>query len=432
MLLRSFLFKSCLITGFIVLCLVTSGIALAVFKPFSPGNIIFPIQDFAEQQTFLIFTDRVERSNYALDLFEQRIKDLVAQTGTSYELVAMQFVDEALDQATTTASLVPQEQGEAIRARLLTLAQLVYEKLKLLTVVPVDNQTLYMTFQTKVETLILMVGKPGVENNELSRVASIRLDDPGKSGDPATIAMAASGLIPFPPGSAGAVHAFYPLVGQHVLAACNTCHNAGKYLDTPNTCSLCHILDLPDSHYAGDCTACHTALAWDDIHVDHAAFDSTDCLSCHQKDLPADHYSGDCSSCHGTQAWSQVTFNHNAAGVTDCSSCHSQDAPANHYAGQCSSCHNSSSWSGAQFNHSGNANCISCHSSDAPQNHNNGQCSTCHSTNQWNGASQSHNGLTDCISCHANDAPGDTTPGNVQSAIHRKLDGQTITLTIQV
>ena len=119
MLLRSFLIKSSLITGFIVLCLITSGIALAAFKPFSPGNIVFPIQDFAEQQAFLIYSDPVERSNYALDLFEQRINDLIAQTGTNYELVALQYLDKALDQATTTVSLVPQEQGRSYPGKII-------------------------------------------------------------------------------------------------------------------------------------------------------------------------------------------------------------------------------------------------------------------------------------------------------------------------
>ena len=265
MLLRSFLIKSGLITGFIMLCLITSGIALAAFKPFSPGNLVFPIQNFAEQQLFLIYSDPTERANYALDLFEQRINDLISQTGTKSELAALQYLDNALDQVTMTVSLLPQDQGEAIRSRLLTLAQLVDEKLKLLTVVPVDNQNIYTTFQSKVQTLILMVSQPGVDNSQLSRVTSIQLEDPGMAGDPVAIAMVAGGLIPFPPGSAGAVHAFYPLEGQHVLATCNSCHNAGKYIGTPNSCSLCHILEKPDPHYDGDCAACHTAQAWDDV-----------------------------------------------------------------------------------------------------------------------------------------------------------------------
>ena len=42
-----------------------------------------------------------------------------------------------------------------------------------------------------------------------------------------------------------------------------------------------------DAHYDGDCTACHTAVSWKDIHFDHEGRQATDCFSCHEiKYLP--------------------------------------------------------------------------------------------------------------------------------------------------
>src|SRR4030042_31724 len=251
MLLRSFLFKSSLITGFIILCLITSGIALATLAPFHPGNVLFPIQNFAEQQAFLAFPEPIERSDYALVLLERRINDVNIIVGTENELTALIYLDKAVNQSTIAISSIPQGQGENIRFRLLTLAQLAYENLKLLTVVPTENLDAMITIQTKLQTLISMVSTSGVKNSELSRVNNLTLGAQGKLVNPIAVTMLAGGLIPFPPGSPGAVHAFYPLIGQHILTTCNTCHNTGKYLGTPNTCTLCHDVNRPDSHYQG-------------------------------------------------------------------------------------------------------------------------------------------------------------------------------------
>src|SRR4030042_1293978 len=166
MLLRSFLIKSFLITGFIILCLITSGIAMAVMAPFRPGNILFPIQNFSEQQVLIIYSDPINRSNYTLDLLERRINDLSTNTGTNHELDALEYLNKAVDQATTVISHVPQESGDNIRLRLLYLAQQADMKLKSLTIVPSKNQNFFLTFQTKIQTLLLMVSTSGVSNSE--------------------------------------------------------------------------------------------------------------------------------------------------------------------------------------------------------------------------------------------------------------------------
>jgi hypothetical protein len=59
--------------------------------------------------------DLVNRTDFTLDLLEQRINDLSANTGTKQKLDTLEYLNKAVDQATTAISHVPQEQGGNIR-----------------------------------------------------------------------------------------------------------------------------------------------------------------------------------------------------------------------------------------------------------------------------------------------------------------------------
>lgn len=408
---RSFIIKSSLITGFIILSLVTSGIAVGVLAPLHPGNLLFPIQNFVEQKMSLIFPDPASKATYMLDLFERRINDLEIRTGTRYELKSLEYLDVSMEQAMLAISLTSDETASDLRLRFFSLIRQTDETLKPLTIVPVQDKNAYQTFQAKILALLQLTQKTGKLIETFDYSAPIVFSNPINSDDPATRAILYNGLIPFPPGSAGAVHAFYPLNGQHALLSCSSCHKDGKYINTPNICITCHIMELPIQHYSEECSLCHTPVSWTDIIFDHQASNATECSECHEKDIPANHYSGQCSACHIIQAWEIVTFDHAVAGAVDCNSCHARLTPANHYPGQCSNCHDTSNWASVVFNHTGFTDCVSCHSGDAPVNHFSGQCSNCHSSTTWLGAVFDHSGFTDCISCHSNDAPAGHYPG---------------------
>jgi hypothetical protein len=294
MMLRSFLIKSGLVTGFILLCLLTTGVTLAVTAPFHPGNIFFPLQDFSEQQVSIIYLDPVSMASYGLDLFERRIADLGFNTGTQYELVSLGYLNTSIDQATMAITLIPSGQGDDVRLRLLKLTQQASEKVMSLTVVPQENPTIFLALKTKIETLLLMVNTEEVPNSELSRITGISIGNNDNQSEPIPIAALAGGLIPFPAGSPGAIHAFYPLLGQHAILLCNTCHDAGAYIGTSDLCIDCHQEKLPNMHYEGECASCHTAISWKDIRFDHELVGDSDCASCHEDKLPAGHFSGQC------------------------------------------------------------------------------------------------------------------------------------------
>lgn len=64
-------------------------------------------------------------------------------------------------------------------------------------------------------------------------------------------------MVLFPPGSPGAVHAFYPLTGAHALPQCQTATPKACNAGTPNLCSTCHAAVRPAGHYSGECSLCH-------------------------------------------------------------------------------------------------------------------------------------------------------------------------------
>jgi len=409
---RAFLIRSSIITGFIVLLLSTIGVALALFAPCLPGSVLFPVQNFAEQQMKIIYRDKLSNSNYLLDLVGRRVNDLGIRQGTKFELISLQYLDKSIDRATVAISLVSQEQNDDLRLRLFSLAQSADDGLLQLTHVPFENHDVYISFQSKISVLLQMLNSIDITKNVNSKVSAVSAGNQQKAKSAIPIVYSAHGLIPFPPGSTGAVHAFYALIGEHAALSCKSCHNSGKYVSTPDKCILCHILKQPIPHYIGECELCHTSISWTDVHFDHNSAAAEDCVSCHDRDKPAEHYNGQCSACHITQNWNQVTFDHAVAGAVDCISCHAKVAPANHFGGQCSNCHNTSNWTSVIFDHSGFNDCISCHASVAPSNHYSGQCSNCHETSgSWANAHFNHSGFTDCVACHAGAAPGNHFSG---------------------
>lgn len=409
---RVFIFRVFITLGYTAVFLVILGMVLALYGPIHPGSIAFPLQDYAEQKLRLIYRDSATNANFLLNLVDRRINDLIYRTGSGYEYISIEYLDNAINQAALAISSVPSGKSDALLTRLISLAKKAEDVLHQLKHVPVENPAGLKALLAKVQTIQHMVGTIEVQNNELVLVPAIAevatTDATAKKNN----LYSASGLIPWPPGSQGVIHAFYPLIGKHTTLQCISCHNEGVYLKTANLCISCHIMKMPIPHYPGECGLCHTPESWTDIHFDHAVVNTMACSSCHEKDKPANHYNGPCGACHITENWTTVTFDHDAAGAVDCISCHAQKAPPNHYAGQCSNCHNTSNWTSVVFDHTGFTDCISCHAKVAPANHYAGQCSNCHSTSgPWANARFNHSGFTDCIACHANKAPANHYSG---------------------
>ncbi len=406
---RKLVFVIILILSGVLVSLIGLGLAISEIAPLHTDNLLFPVQHYSEMGRLWLFPSNTDKAGYALTLIDRRAGDLARFAGTPYEIPALLALNDAIDQAQRMISGAPESDRNLLVKRMETKAKDVYTLLRAIQVTVQELSDIFYQVEAKVSSIQQLNAEPKVSSDQnLRKARNILLlpqvllgFDPALSNGDASIA---AHLIQFPAGSAGAEHAFFPLLGVHAQISCEQCHISGQFSGTSSQCEACHASVKPVSHYAGDCAACHTSVSWKDINFDHTLAGATNCQSCHAADKPANHFQGQCSACHTTRVWRPATFNHQAAGATDCQSCHTRNKPANHFNGQCSLCHNTGSWQKAIFNHEamGATDCQSCHSSDKPANHFDGQCSSCHTTGSWKGGGFNHEAMaaTDCQSCH--------------------------------
>ncbi|MGB5844023.1 MAG: hypothetical protein WBG94_06245, partial [Anaerolineales bacterium] len=422
---RKFLILAVLIILLVVIVGVSSQVALATVRPLRPGHPFFPVQDFAEQARARIVLGETDRAIYHLDLALQRTEDLVILQESEHALLAIHYLNRALDQAIAAITEAPEEDLTFLTSQLGELILKIDVALNNFQNNPAGQVEAVEKLRAKVATLeMLLANVSGIDQvtsdanlQQLIQDAQGAID----SGDDSGTAGVPPHNVLFPPGSPGALHEFFILDGEHAGLDCLACHSDGEYAGTPNLCIDCHVDQEPESHYGEDCAGCHTAFSWQDVNFDHGLIDTRDCKFCHSEEEPANHYAAQCSACHTTGDWAQIDFNHQAINTSDCQSCHLVEKPNNHYSGQCSACHNTSNWRQANFNHQavGATDCKACHSGKKPANHYGGQCSACHNTSNWSQANFNHQavGATDCQSCHSGRKPANHFGGQC-SACH--------------
>ena len=318
----------------LIVLLLAGGAALSSLTwlaPFHPGDALFPLQYSVEQARLFLISDPTELAERFLDLVERRLYNLEARIGTPYELVALSYLDDAMNQAVLAIDAAPPEAQGRLRARLATLAAHLQEVLQRLTVIPTTNPDVYAKALAKAQSLIAIingqtagVSVASVAALDLGLPSSTAADPPAAT--PAPVMISPHG-IPFPPNATPGTHDFFPLTGRHAAIACGDCHVNDLYRGTARQCVDCHAKVEPVNHYPGSCDTCHTTAAWKPATFNHTGF--TDCVGCHLQNKPANHFEGPCSTCHTTSAWKPAFFDH--TGVTDCLGCHTKDKPANHY-----------------------------------------------------------------------------------------------------
>jgi hypothetical protein len=268
----------------------------------------------------------------------------------------------------------------------------------------------------------------------------------------------------------------FPLVGRHLDADCESCHENAtprRFASTSTECISCHrteyMATMEPSHAAEgfpvDCANCHKvtspvwkgsfdhdvtsfpltgahkAVACSECHTGNRFGKlPTDCYSCHQTDFmtvaspnhAAGGFSHACLSCHTTAAWKPATFDHNSTGFP---------LTGKHATTPCEDCHTNGNYQLAY------ANCYQCHQADYtsavnPDHQAGGydhNCLLCHSTAGWTPATFDHSSTrfaltgkhattpcadchtggnyqlsyTDCYQCHQTDFASVTDPNHV-------------------
>ncbi|MBS4058732.1 MAG: hypothetical protein KGZ82_15570 [Bacteroidales bacterium] len=205
----------------------------------------------------------------------------------------------------------------------------------------------------------------------------------------------------------------FPLVGQHQMINCKSCHPSLVFQEAQPDCISCHT-DIHQQTVGPDCARCHTPESWLVSNI----------TAMHQISrfpLTGAHRIAECSDCH--KSASNLVFE--PLGV-DCFDCHEQDYQGaknpNHLDGNfstnCTDCHNINafSWSGAGINHAffplekGHDinDCSRCHLPGNDYNNISAECFSCHQPDYQQTTNPNHTASgfpTDCAECHTLD-PG--------------------------
>jgi hypothetical protein len=117
----------------------------------------------------------------------------------------------------------------------------------------------------------------------------------------------------------------FPLIGQHAVVGCESCHESSVFGDTGDRCDDCHRSDDVHKQKLGeDCALCHNSNAWLLWKFDHDettfelknAHSDLHCENCHRQ--PLKNFSSDwlCVDCHRLDDTHQGRFG------GECDKCH--------------------------------------------------------------------------------------------------------------
>ena len=121
----------------------------------------------------------------------------------------------------------------------------------------------------------------------------------------------------------------FPLTGEHVNIACESCHKNGQFKGLDATCISCHA--EPTEHagqFGTDCAACHSTSAWTPatfngqhtFPLDHGEDGVVACATCH----PAGYQTYTCYGCHEHNE-ANIRSEHQEEGISNfenCMECH--------------------------------------------------------------------------------------------------------------
>lgn len=124
----------------------------------------------------------------------------------------------------------------------------------------------------------------------------------------------------------------FPLLGKHMDAQCDTCHESKVFSDAGTACADCHIEDDPhEKRFPGSCAACHNPVDWAIWFFDHD--EQTDFL------LDGAHVSVACDGCHRQEIEDMSKLG------SRCGDCHrADDVHDREFGANCERCHSSTSF----------------------------------------------------------------------------------------
>ena len=96
--------------------------ALAVWEPYTPGEPLYRLQNWAAESRLLLTVDKLQLAERWLDRLELRLHDLEFRAGSPYELPALLEFDRTLNRVVGAIQSAPAEAQERLLIRLALLA----------------------------------------------------------------------------------------------------------------------------------------------------------------------------------------------------------------------------------------------------------------------------------------------------------------------
>ena len=203
-------------------------------------------------------------------------------------------------------------------------------------------------------------------------------------------------------------HAVWPLIGQHIVPRCSSCHAGGAYAGRPRDCVSCHRSDydasVDPSHVSAGfpvtCETCHQLAdaSWTLGRFSHDTFPLAGvhvtqlCGACHENNV----YAGtrrDCAGCHQPDYDGALDPSHIAAAFpATCESCHRFSDPT---------------WDEGTYDHA-TFSLLGVHATQL--------CGACHRNNVYAGTSRI------CSGCHQAAYNGATDPNHIAAAFPTTCD----------
>ena len=150
--------------------------ALAAIGPVRPNNSLFSIQNFA----FMVQADFIpvsyDRAVYWMNISDNRSDILGMMAGSSFELAALQKLDQSLDFTLLSAAQLTHEQLVTIRRPLLTQVTGMKNVLNRLVALPVQNPLAVRNFSTKLDIVHNLMEQGMPTPGQLVAVTQLNLD----------------------------------------------------------------------------------------------------------------------------------------------------------------------------------------------------------------------------------------------------------------
>ncbi len=167
----------------------------------------------------------------------------------------------------------------------------------------------------------------------------------------------------------------FPLTGEHVEVACESCHPGEQWQVPYDTCADCHTEHPHGDLATPSCATCHTTAAFVPPRFDHeeTAFS-----------LAPQHREVACVDCHEVETFTDVD--------DTCAACH--ERPKGHFDGACGTCHSGTDWFPADLGDQDHA----VTGFPLEGSHDRIACEDCHPAGQRRSSAQQS-----CVSCHVDD-----------------------------